>query len=59
MREFTSEELEFIKTMLEDELFELSIQRNRIEDYEKVKVFDEVIKSRKEFIEEVLKKFTK
>lgn len=59
MIEFTSEELEFIKTMLEDELFEHSIKRNSIEDYEKVKVFDEVIKPRKEFMEELLKKFTK
>lgn len=56
---FTSEELEFIETMLEDELFELSTKRNHIEDYEKVKEFDEIIKPRKEFMEELLKKITK
>lgn len=56
---FTDEELEFIKTMLEDELFELSIKRNRMEDYEKIKEFDEIVKPRKEFTEGLLGKINK
>lgn len=56
---FTNEELEFIKTMLEDELFSYSIKRNKIEDYKKVKAFDEFIKPRKEFMEELVEKINK
>ena len=55
---FTDEELKFIKTILEDELFRLSIKRNHIEDYEKVKEFDEIVKPRKEFIKGLLEKMT-
>lgn len=55
---FTDEELKFIKTILEDELFRLSIKRNHIEDYEKVKEFDEIVKPRKEFIKGLLENMT-
>ena len=51
---FTKEELEFIKTMVTDELCEWQIKRNRIDDYSKVKEFDSIIQPRKEFMKKLL-----
>lgn len=56
---FTDEELKFIETILDDELFSILLRRNKIEDYEEVKEYDEIMKPRKEFIAGLLEKIRK
>lgn len=53
---FTDEELIFIGTMLEDELFNIKMKQYKIEDYNRAKEYKEMIKPRKEFIEQLLEK---
>lgn len=53
---FTDEELIFIGTLLEDELFKIRIKQCKIEDYNEVKKYKEIMKPREEFIESILDK---
>ena len=53
---FTDEELIFIGTLLEDELFKIRIKQCKIEDYNEVKKYKEIMKPRVEFIESILDK---
>lgn len=56
---FSDDELVFIKTMMEDELFINSIKRSHIEDYKRVKEFDMQIKDREDFIKKILVKINR
>lgn len=56
---FTEEELKFINAMIEDNLFSYNIKRTRIEDYQKVKEFDEIMKPRMDFMQILLDKIGK
>lgn len=53
---FTDEELIFIGTMLEDELFKIRIKQCKIEDYNEAKKYKEIMKPRVEFMENILDK---
>lgn len=51
---FNKEELEFIKTLLEEELINIEMDKLHLEDYNEIKGYEEIISPRKKFIENLL-----
>lgn len=54
---FDIEAIEFIKTLLEDELGRIVTKKCRIDDYNELKQYNEFIKEREDYIRKLLSKY--
>lgn len=53
------EESIFIKTFLEDELYKIMLDRNKIDNVNQAKQFDDIMKDRIKTIKKIIKKIIK
>lgn len=56
---FDKEATTFIKTLLEDELARIITKKCKIDDYNKLKQYNELVKEREDYIRQLLSKYKK